>query len=66
MIYLPYSIYLLTALSDEQDWSGIYGGIFHYSMILAFFGSALLSFLYFWRRGKLDLDEEPKIQMMDD
>ena len=55
-----------TMLVDGQDWSGIYGGIFHYSMIFAFFGGALLAFFYFWRKGKLDFDEEPKVQMMRD
>lgn len=53
-----------TVLADERDWSGIYGGIFHYSMIFAISGSTLLAFFYFWRKGRLDLDEEPKIQMM--
>ena len=55
-----------TALVDARDGSGDYGGIFHYSMIFAFVGSALLSFIYFWRKGRLDMDEEPKIQMMRD
>ncbi|MEI8365525.1 MAG: hypothetical protein WCF65_03815 [Parachlamydiaceae bacterium] len=53
-------------LADERDWSGIYGGIFHYSMIFATSGSALLAFFYFWKKGRLDLDEEPKILMMQD
>jgi hypothetical protein len=53
-------------LSAELDWSGIYGGIFHYAMIIAFFASALLAFLYFWSKGRLDMDEEPKWQMMKD
>lgn len=55
---------LLADLSTELDWSGIYGGIFHYAMIIAFAGSALLAFLYFWYKGRLDMDEEPKLQMM--
>lgn len=59
-------IYLLADLSTELDWSGIYGGIFHYAMIIAFAGSALLAFLYFWYKGRLDMDEEPKLQMMRD
>lgn len=54
----------MTDLSTEIDWSGIYGGIFHYAMIIAFFGAALLAFLYFWSKGRLDMDEEPKLQMM--
>ena len=56
--------YVLADLSTELDWSVIYGGIFHYGMIIAFAGSALLAFLYFWSKGRLDMDEEPKVQMM--
>lgn len=58
--------YLLANLATELDWSGIYGGIFHYGMIIAFAGSALLAFFYFWSKGQLDMDEEPKLQMMRD
>jgi len=57
---------LFSELSSEVDWSGIYGGIFHYGMIIAFVGSAFLAFLYFWSKGRLDMDEEPKLQMMRD
>lgn len=53
-------------LASERDWSGIYGGILHYGLIIAFTGSALLAFLYFWSKGRLDIDEEPKYQMMKD
>ena len=35
-------------------------------MVLAFVGSALLVFIYLWRKGRLDMDEEPKFQMMKD
>lgn len=52
--------------TSEVDSSGIYGGIFHYALIFAFVGSAFLAFLYFWSRGRLDMDEEPKLQMMKD
>jgi hypothetical protein len=55
-----------TYLSSQLDWSGMYGGILHYSMIIAFSGSALLAFLYFWYKGRLDMDEEPKLEMMRD
>lgn len=57
---------LLAFLENEMDWSGIYGGIFHYSMVLAIVGSAFLAFLYFWSKGRLDMDEEPKIKMMQE
>ncbi len=56
--------FLAFALVEERDNSGIYGGILHYAMIFAFMGSALLAFVYFWLKGRLDMDEEPKLQMM--
>jgi hypothetical protein len=57
-------IQLAFGLADERDGSGVYGGILHYGLIMAFMGSALLAFVYFWRKGRLDMDEEPKIAMM--
>lgn len=48
------------------DPSGVYGEVLHYSMIIAFVGSALLIFLHLWKKGKLDMDEEPKLQMLLD
>jgi hypothetical protein len=56
--------HMIANLASEKDWSGIYGGILHYAMIIAFTGSAVLAFLYFWSKGRLDMDEEPKLQMM--
>lgn len=53
-------------LFSQLDWSGMYGGILHYSLVIAFSGSAFLAFLYFWYKGRLDMDEEPKLQMMRD
>jgi hypothetical protein len=46
------------------DGAGIYGSLMHYMLVMAFVGSAFLAFLYFWRKGKLDMDEGPKYQMM--
>lgn len=46
------------------DGSGIYGSLLHYSFLFAFLGSALLLLFYFWSKGRLDMDEEPKMQMM--
>ena len=48
------------------DSLGIQGSVFHYAMILAMVGGAFLIFLSLWRKGRLDMDEEPKIQMMND
>lgn len=45
------------------DGIGIYGTVLHYSLLLALAGSAVLFFLYFWKKGRLDMDEEPKVQM---
>ena len=46
------------------DGAGVYGGLLHYSLVIALVGSALLIFLYLLKKGRLDMDEEPKIQMM--
>lgn len=48
------------------DGSGFCGGIFIYAMIFALVGSSFLFFIYLWKIGRLDMDEEPKNQMMDD
>lgn len=60
------SLWVLIAqgLVPDTDTSGVFGGIFHYALIFALVGSAFLSFIYFWSKGRLDLDEEPKMQMM--
>jgi O-antigen/teichoic acid export membrane protein len=48
------------------DGAGIYGSIMHYALVIAFVGSAFLIFLYLWKKGRLDMDEKPKFQMMQD
>lgn len=57
---------LLLAGTDVRDASGVYGGILHYALVFAMVGGAFLAFLYFWSKGRLDMDEEPKLQMMRD
>lgn len=57
---------LLAALVTGYDTSGIYGGIFHYAMVFATVGSALLGLIYFWYKGQLCMDEEASIRMMLD
>lgn len=52
--------------TNVVDLGGIYGSTLHYGLIIAFVGSAFLIFLYLWRKGKLDMDEEPKFQMMQE
>lgn len=46
------------------DPMGIYGSIFHYSFVIASVGGAFLVFICLWRKKRLDMDEEPKYQMM--
>jgi hypothetical protein len=48
------------------DTYGLHGTALHYGLIIAFVGSAFLIFLYRWQKGALDMDEEPKLQMMND
>ncbi len=47
------------------DGMGVYGNFLHYALVIAFVGSAWLVFIYCWKKGKLDMDEEPKFQMME-
>ena len=46
------------------DIFGIYGMAADYAMVLFFFGFALIAFFYFWSKGRLDMDEEAKYQML--
>lgn len=48
------------------DGGGIYGQMLHYSLVMAIVGSTFLIFMYLWRKGRLDMDEGPKMQMMID
>lgn len=47
-----------------RDGAGIIGSLWHYSMLIALVGSTFLVFVYLWRKGSLDMDEEAKFQMM--
>ncbi len=47
-----------------QDIGGVYGSLWHYSMVFTLMGSTVLVFIYLWRKGRLDMDEEAKYQMM--
>ncbi len=49
-----------------KDGLGIYGHFFHYAIVISLVGSAFLVFISLWRKKRLDLDEEPKYQMMED
>ncbi len=48
----------------EYDSIGIYGNILHHSLVMCFMGSALLVFIYCWRKGRLDMDDDAANQMM--
>ncbi len=48
------------------DGGGVYGSIFYYSFTIAYVGSAFLVFIYLYLRKKLDMDEAPKMEMMDE
>lgn len=53
-------------MNSSLDPSGVYGEILHYGFILAFVGAALLAFIFFWSKGRLDMDESPKYQIFEE
>lgn len=53
-------------LVSGYDTNGVYGSILHYALVIAISGASLLAFIYFWCKGKLDMDEGPKYQMLND
>ena len=46
------------------DGGGVTSYLVYYSMVCALVGSTLLVFIYLWCKGRLDMDEEAKYQMM--
>lgn len=46
------------------DGEGVYGTFLTYALTIFFVGSAFIMFIYLWTKGRLDMDEEPKLQMM--
>lgn len=48
------------------DGLGIYGNFLHYGLVISLVGSAFLVFIYLWKNKRLDIDEEPKFQMMQE
>ena len=58
--------FLAEAQSSGLDGSGECGSLVHYGFVLLLVGGAFLAFAYLWKKNKLDMDEEPKIQMMED
>jgi hypothetical protein len=49
-----------------SDGIGVYGNFLHYGLVITLVGSAFFIFLYLWKKKRLDMDEEPKFQMMQD
>jgi hypothetical protein len=50
---------------NQMDGIGIYGEMLGYAVAILFAGSALLVFLYLRHKGRLDMDEEAKYQMLE-
>lgn len=48
------------------DGAGVYGSVLHYAFVITFAGNAFLIFIYLWRKNKLNMDEGPKFQMMEE
>ncbi|MFI0435135.1 MAG: hypothetical protein ACH350_05345 [Parachlamydiaceae bacterium] len=48
------------------DGMGIYGNFLSYGLVISFVGGAFLIFLNLWKNKRLDIDEEPKFQMMQE
>lgn len=47
------------------DGSGLYGSLLGYGLTIAYAGSALLIFIYLLRKGRLGIDEEASLEMME-
>lgn len=50
----------------NYDGFGNIGLILDYTLIVFFSGSTLILFLYFWKKKRLDFDEDPKYQMFNE
>lgn len=48
------------------DGAGVYGGLVHLTIAAVFFGSAVLIFIYLWRKGRLDMDQGPANKMLEE
>lgn len=49
-----------------MDGGGVYGYVAVNAMLVALLGSTVLAFLYFWKKGRLDMDEEAKYHPLID
>ncbi len=50
---------------EPQDPFGVYGDLLRYGVLFALVIGSLGLFLYLWKKGRLDMDEEPKMTMME-
>lgn len=57
---------MINSLLLVIDGGGVYGYVGVNAMIIALVGSSFLAFLYFWRKGQLDMDEEAKYHPLKD
>jgi hypothetical protein len=48
------------------DGWGLTGLIMDYSMIVAFSGSTVILFIYFWKKGALNFEEDAKYEMLQE
>lgn len=56
----------MTVFQAFIDGGGVYGNALHYAMVVFFAGTSLILFVYLWTKGKLDMDEAPKFQMLEE
>jgi len=52
-------------IAKTLDGIGVYGGLLHFTFAAVFCGGALLIFIYLWRKGRLDMDENPAKRMLE-
>ena len=46
------------------DGIGALGNYMHFGLVSCLVGSAFLIFMYLWKKGKLDMEEDAKYEMM--
>lgn len=57
---------MMLCIFSGLDSSGFVGQFIYYLTLIFVMGLTILIFLYFWKERKLDMDENPKYQMMRD
>ena len=50
---------------EQQDAFGVYGDFLRLSVLFTLVIGSFLIFIYLWKKGRLDWDEEPKQIMME-